>query len=47
MYKNIDLINLINNNREYLLNRKITKDNKKYLEKIVNHLNKEKMIIIS
>lgn len=47
MYKNIDLINLIRLNRDYLVNRKISKNYKKYLEKIVEHLNKEKIIIIS
>lgn len=47
MYKNIDLINLIRLNRDYLVNRKISKNYKKYLEKIVEHLNIEKIIIIS
>ncbi len=38
---------LINSNRNYILEKNITKNHKIYLEKIVNHINKEKIIIIT
>lgn len=38
---------LIKNNRDYILEKNIIKNNKIYLEKIVNHINKEKIIIIT
>jgi len=38
---------IIEINKKYILNKKVTKNNKIYLEKIVNHINKEKIIIIS
>lgn len=38
---------IIKDSRNYILNKKITKNNKVYLEKIVNHINKEKIIIIT
>ncbi|MDD3144950.1 MAG: AAA family ATPase [Candidatus Gracilibacteria bacterium] len=38
---------IINSNRNYILEKNITKNHKIYLEKIVNHINKEKIIIIT
>ncbi len=38
---------IINSNREYILNKKINKNHKIILEKLVYHINNEKIVIIS
>lgn len=39
-----DIIDL---NKNYILNKKVNKNYKKYLEKLVNHINNEKIVIIT
>lgn len=34
-------------NRDYILNKKVTKNNKIYLEKLVKHINNEKIVIVT
>lgn len=38
---------IINTNRNFILNKKVNKKYKKYLEKLVFHINKEKLIILT